>query len=294
MKLAGTNQFFRRQYLCPFAVLIFITACLSALNDPFPMGYSMGNFGTMMRPDGISGRQPWTPAAQLRGVEGFGLSAAGVDYYDDMDNFTNNNIRQASIGGWVAIRTITVKTAYTHFNALEIYREQQGFLSVGSSVIPFISTSAEISGYSAGLIRDRNERQTVALFGATVMAPWNFASASIGIANILMKDAHRPGFAPPAAISIGIHSAPHRFGAQGITITVEPEDQIRIRFRAGEEYWIGKTVGLGAAVSTNPLMIGFSVTAAVKHFAAFCSLVHHPILGWSKGIGTDYHFKSFE
>jgi len=229
------------------------------------------------------------PAAFLAAAEGFGMSVAGVDYYDDMDNFGKNTIRQASIGAWGAIRKLTIKAAYTHFNALDMYREQKGFLSVGTCAIPHIAASAEIAGCRAGLVSDRSEYETVALAGATIWIPWSFASFSLSCSNLLVKDAHRPGFSPPTTLTAGIHTAPHRFGAQGVSIGLEPGEHMQIRFRAGEEYWIQKTAGLGVALSTNPLMVGFEVTICMKRRCTlFTSLVHNPALGWSKGIGTDF------
>jgi hypothetical protein len=124
-----------------------------------------------------------------------------------------------------------------------------------------------------------------------MLIPRKYVSASLSCVNIPLKDAGRPGFVPPFTLLVGVHTMPQRFGAQGITVAIEPVDDFRIRFRAAEEYWIDGKVGLGAAISTNPLMAGFSVTVAVKQFTGFVALVHHPVLGWSKGAGTDWAFK---
>jgi hypothetical protein len=272
-------------------LLLSAQAVFAALHDPFPIGYSMENFGTILWENSISGRQPWFAAAFLRDTAHFGISAAGVYYYDPMDNMTDNSIRQAAIGAWFVYKKIGIKAAYQHFSALDIYREQKGFLSVGTSAIPYVSISAELEGFRAGLANDNDERENIACGGITLWAPWSFASASLSCSHILLKDAHRPGFAPPLAIVAGIHTAPHRFGAQGVKVEIEPGKHTRIRFYAGEEYWLYDMLGLSLALSTNPLMVSFGVTLDIKSYAAFASFVHHPVLGWSKGAGMEYVHK---
>ncbi|MBD3394592.1 MAG: hypothetical protein GF418_03110 [Chitinivibrionales bacterium] len=248
----------------------------------------MTSFGTIIWDNGMSGRQPWIPAAFLKDSAGFGLAAAGVDYYDDMDNLEEHDIRQAVGGTWVSVRQFMLKAAYTHFNALDIYREQKGFLSIGTTIIPFISVSAELSGCRVGLVDDSREREHIALAGATAWVPWSFASLSLSCKNVILRNARRPGFAPPLALAAGVHTAPHRFGAQGVRIEIEPGTHTRIRFHAGEEYWIHGILGLGIGLATNPLMVGFGVTVSFARYGLHASLVHHPVLGWSKGMGAEF------
>jgi hypothetical protein len=270
------------------AVLAVTFCCHAAIDDPFPCGYSMGNFGAILWPRGISGRQPWTPSASLAYSKGFGFSVAGVDYYDDMDNLSGQNIRQACAGGWLAAKKVTVKAAYVHFAAFGLYMEQKGSLSVGTTAIPFISAGMEISGYRAGLIKERDERQTIATIGASLLCSRKYASISLSVCDITVKQAGVKGLTPPFTVKTGIHTMPHKFGAQGVSLSIEPGDQLQIRFYAAEEYWIGNTIGLGAALSVNPVMAGFSCTVAIKRASVFCSLVHHPVLGWSKGAGGEW------
>jgi len=276
---------------CILTLTLCCLAARAALNDPFPMGYSMANFGAIMWQNGMSGRQPWTPAAFLRDSASWGLSAAGVDYFDDMDNLEGRDLRQAAAGGWFAVRKVAVKAAYIHFNALDIYREQEGFLSAATSVVAHVSLGAQLSAIRVGLVQNRDEREHVALGGATVWVPFSFASASFSCRNILLKDAHRPGFAPPLTLEAGLYTAPHRFGAQGVVVSVEPGDNIEIRFRAAEEYRIHDILGIGVALSTNPIMVSFGVSVCLRSYGVYTSLVHHPVLGWSKGIGAEYFWK---
>jgi len=273
------------------AIALCITGTNGALNDPFPLGYSMQNFSTIMWENGISGRQPWIAAAFCRDTVIFGVSATAIDYYDPMDNLEGSSIRQAAFGAWYIYKKLVVKAAYQHFNALDIYREQKGFLSLGTWAVPYVSISAELAGYRAGLIHDDNERENIALGGITVWVPWSFASASVACSNILLKDARRPGFAPPFLLHAGIYTAPHRFGAQGVKVEIEPGTYTQIRFFAGEEYWIKNIFGLSIALSTNPLMVSFGATINIKSYSAYASFVHHPVLGWSKGAGAEYSYK---
>jgi hypothetical protein len=273
---------------------LFLWTCLLALSvraavdNPFPMGYSMGNFGTIMWPAGVSGRQPWTSAALLRVSPGFGLSAAGTYYFDRMDNFEDSSIRRASAGAWMSVRRTNVKVAYMQFNAIDVYREQTGFVSAATRAVPFVSLGAEITACRSGLVHDRNERENTVSAGATLLIPWSFASAAMSCSDIVLKDAHRRGFTSSPVLRAGIHTAPHRFGAQGVVVEVEPGEHTEIRFNAGGEYWIQEVLGIAAALSTNPLMVSFGVTVSLRRGAIYASLVHHPVLGWSKGTGADF------
>jgi hypothetical protein len=275
---------------CIFIIFFPIVQCIAALNDPFPMGYAMGNFGAILWPGGLPARQPTAPAAALRGENCFGFSASATDYFDDMDNMADKDIRQACAGLWINRKFVSVKVAYLHFNALGIYREQEVFVSAGWSRIPFVSVSIEGAGYIASLLSGRNEHQNSASAGASFLFPRKYASLSFSFKDVPVKPAGCAGFAPPFAMAAGIHTMPHRFGAQGISVAVEPKPDLCIRFRAAQEFWIDNRIGIGAAVSANPLMIGLGVTARWDRFAAFGALVHHPVLGWSKGAGTEWKF----
>lgn len=268
--------------------LIWNVPSNAALNDPFPMGYSMVNFGTILQGNRISGRQSWLPACFAKDTVLFSLSSAYVNYYDAMDNLEDKDFRQAAIGFWLNLKKAGIKGSGTFFNALGIYCEQKGFLSISTSIIPHINISAELEAYRAGLINDKEESETVASTGISLWIPWSFASASLSCRNINIKDAAHPGFKQPITLSFGIHTMPHRFGSQGVIIIVEPENKTDIRLFIGEEYFIHRTVALSAAVSSKPLMVSFGITFSLPIYGLYTSFVHHPMLGWSQGIGMEY------
>ncbi len=273
-----------------FIILCFliISSSYSAINDPFPMGYSMVNFGTILQGNRTSGRQPWIPACFAKDSALFSLSSAYVNYYAAMDNLEDKDFRQAAIGFWLNLKKLSIKSSGTFFNALGIYEEQKGFLSIGTSITGFVNISAELEAYRAGLIDNKEESETVVSTGISLWVPWSFASASLSCKNITIENAAHPGFRQPFSISLGIHTMPHRFGSQGVVIIIEPENKTDIRLCIGEEFFIHKTVAISGAVSSKPLMVSFGVTFALPSFGVNSAFVFHPVLGWSQGVGMEY------
>jgi hypothetical protein len=261
---------------------------IAALNEPFPAGYSMANFGTILHGNRISGRQPWTPACFAKDTSKFSLSSSYVNYYDAMDNLESSDFRQASLGGWVNLKKVSIKGSGTFFNALGIYYEHKGYFSIGTSLIPYVNISVELEAIKAGLVDDHNEYETLVSTGMSVWVPWSFASASLTCRNIILEDAAHPGFRQPVAICLGIHTMPHRLGSQGILLTLEPENKTEIRLCIGEEFYIHRTIGLCFAVSTKPLMVSFGVKFGLSSYGVYTAFVNHPVLGWSQGVGMEY------
>ena len=273
-------------------IIILLFICIipsqAAINDPFPMGYSMLNFGTIIQGNRISGRQPWIPACFAQDTSFFSLSSAYVNFYDAMDNLQEEDFRQAAVGFWLNLKRVGIKGSGTFFNALGIYEEQKGFLSIGTSITKFINISAELEAYRAGLKDNKEESETLVSTGFSLWVPWSFASASLSLRNITVENASQAGFRQPFSISLGMHSMPHRFGSQGVLIIIEPEDKTDIRLCIGQELFIHKTVGLNVAVSSKPLMASFGVTFNFPSFGVCPAFVYHPVLGWSQGVGMEY------
>ncbi|MBD3317171.1 MAG: hypothetical protein GF344_15400 [Chitinivibrionales bacterium] len=270
-------------------VILFADRSHSVLNDPFPMGYAMENFGTIATGGGVKGRQPWVPACLPVDSGLYGFAACGVDYFDDMDNYQKREIRQGAAGGWFSLfHHVTAKASYTHFSALNIYFEQKGYLSVGTSVIPFAKASVELSGYRAGLLGIRDEREALVTVGASVWIPWSLASLFISCEDVVIEDAARPGFVPPTKLTLGMHTAAHRFGAQGVCLSIEPGEPTFFGFYIGQEIRLHRTIALSAGLSADPLMFSAGLTFVVPSFSAQTALVHHPVLGWSRGLGLEY------
>ncbi len=263
----------------------------AALNDPFPMGYSMLNFGTILQGNRMSGRQPWVPACFAKDTVLLSLSSAYVNFYDAMDNLTSNDFRQVAIGFWLNIKKVGIKGSGTFFNALGVYEEQKGFLSIGTSIGPYVNISVELEAYRAGLTNFSDEFETLVSTGISLWVPWSFASASLSCENITLEDATFPGFKQPFTLSFGIHTMPHRFGSQGVLIILDPKNSTDLRLCIGEEFFIHKTVALNAAVSSKPLMVSFGITFNMPVYGVYSGFVHHPVLGWSQGVGMEYVIK---
>jgi hypothetical protein len=275
-------------HLPGLALALASSAILAQIHRPFPPGYSMGNLGTIVWDDGISGRQPWTPAAFLRDSLRFGISVAGIDYYDDMDNFEERSISDAMAGGWFESRYITVKAAYEQFSALQMYDEQIGTLSVGTNALRFLSVSVQARGVRVGLRSGESEHETLGELGATLWLPRRYVAVSLAVEHLTVEAASVEGVSSDPVIRLGLHTRRHRIGALGVVCEVTARGDPLVRFMVGQEVWVHRVFGLSAAVSTEPFMVGVGATFVWRTCGTSVSFVHHPVLGWSKGFEVDY------
>ncbi len=256
--------------------------------SPFPTGYAMGNLGTVVWADGPAGRLPWTAAAIQGDSLRWGLGVAGVDFYDDMDNFAERDIRHATVGAWCRIARLTLKASYRCFSALSIYYEHTGFVSAGTDLIPFVHVSLELRGVCAGVRTLANERETLLEAGATLWVPRRHVAFLAAVQHLTIEDAAVSGLPADPAIRLGLHTTRHRFGALGATAEVVLADEPFVRLAVGEEYWFHPTFAICAALATEPFMIAFGATFEWRRCATSVAVVHHPVLGWSKGFWVGY------
>jgi len=248
----------------------------------------MGAQGTIVWQDGISGRQPWTPAAWYRDTLRFGLAAAAVFYYDPMDNYEKTSISQAAGGGWARLGMFTIKGAYEHFSALGMYLEQTGLLSVGLNAFRFVQISIDAELLRACVL-DPGEESAIMLYaGETCWFPFRLAAISLSCARIRLAKLSHKGFDLPAIFRCGFHTTANKFGAQGVLLEVIDRRKDVIRFAAGEEYRFTRQFGLCAALSTNPNQMSFGIVFNTPNLGGYAALVNHPALGWSKGFGMDF------
>ena len=273
---------------------IFIVLVVAAVGvfpasrEPFPIGYSMANFGTILQQKGISGREPFTPACFYADTFRYGVSVAGVDYDDAMDNMESSHIVQVGLGGFYSMKGFTAKLSFVHFDALRMYFEQEGRLSLGTTRIPFVNPSVELSGYRAGLYRGDEAAQTHIDAGISVLVPFRLAAVSVSCVHIPLKNAATEGYSAPLAVRAGVHTTANALGSQGILCEAQNDGQWRFRVSLGEEYWLFNRLALAAAFTTNPVMISFGVTVAWRGAAVSAGFVEHPVLGWSKGLAVDW------
>lgn len=265
----------------------FIFKGHAAIHDPFPLGYSMIHFGTIIQADNISGKQPWIPSCFANDTTLFSIASHFINYYDPMDNLENDDFRQFALGFWLNFRYVGIKGAGVFFHALKIYEEQKGYLSLSTDVIPYVTISVEFEAFRAGLSEYKNESETLLTTGFSLWIPWSFAATSLTCKNIPLEDASHEGFRQEVSFSLGIHTKPHRFGAQGVLINYGPETK-DLRLFIGEEIKIHQNIALGAGISVRPIMISFGFTFNLTTYNIFAALVHHPVLGWSRGIGMAY------
>jgi hypothetical protein len=273
------------------ALLLISGFCFSlhaAAHDPFPVGYSMGNNGTIIQSNGVSGRQPWIPAAYYNDTLRWGGALCGIDYFDPMDNLQTSHIVQIVSGAWYALHRMNIKISYSFFNAMDLYNEQQGFFSLGYGLSKLIRASIDLTANRSGLSYNSTEHKNFLDAGASVFLTRAYAAISLSCSHFPLKAASASGFEPPPSLCIGLHTTANACGAQGILWEVEKETDFSFRYSIGESLYLTDHCTAGLAISTNPFMIyfGFSFSNAVRGLSF--SLVNSPILGWSKGLSMDY------
>jgi hypothetical protein len=205
-----------------------------------------------------------------------------------MDNYESSHIGQVAAGGWYSLRPLLLKISFSSMNALGLYGEQEGFFSVGLRVAKALSASVEVVADRAGLSDNSAKSEKFISAGASLFLSGKFAALSLSISRLPLKRASSPGFEPPARLAAGLHTAVHRFGAQGVVCEVTREDDYALRFSFGESYNVSDHVALCGALSTNPFMMHFGLVFAGSRRGVGISFVNHPVLGWSKGLAIDY------
>lgn len=272
----------------PLILLVLLTGAHAAFEEPFPLGHAMQHFGAILSRGSPATRQAWLPACFLQDSARFGFSFGCVNYYAAMDNLRGRDFRRAAGGAWVGSRRWMFKGAVMFLDALGVYYEQTGFVSAGARALWNLHTSFEFYGYRAGLSANPDESETVACAGLSAWVPWTFASASFSWKNIVIKRAHGRGFDPPMTLGVGMHTAPHKFGAQGVLVVVVPDDDLRIRFLFGQEIRLCRTVFLSGGLATSPIMASMGISFWFPATGIASALVNHPLLGWSQGFGMDW------
>lgn len=270
------------------AALCWWTPASCASREPFPLGYSMAGSGTILQQQGISGREAFTPACAYADSFRYGISLAGVDYFDPMDNMESSHLAQVAVGGMYSLRGFTAKAYVSHFDALRVYFEQEGQLSVGASCIPFVNPSVELCGYRAGLYQGSDPAQTRADVGVSAMVPFRYAAVSLTCCHIPVKNAAIAGYDTPLTLRAGVHTTVNALGSQGILCEAASDGSWRFRVSIGEEFWLLRKLGLSAAFTTNPVIVSFGVILAWRGAAVSAGFVDHPVLGWSKGLAIDW------
>jgi hypothetical protein len=261
---------------------------IAGAHDPFPAGYSMGNSGAIMQSSGLSGRQPWVPASFLADTFRFGVSVCGIDYYDAMDNLESSHIVQALAGAWYAHRRFVFKASYAHLNALGLYYEQQGFISVGFLACRALSASIEVTANRAGLTDERTEQEKFLNAGVSLFVSGKSTALSVSCGRLPIKSVSIRGFEPPIAVDIGLHTAMHRFGAQGVRCEITKDPDYAFRFSIAESYSLSDYCAVCGALSTAPFMMHVGISFSNARHGVALSFVNHPALGWSRGLTVGY------
>jgi hypothetical protein len=256
----------------------------AAVPDPFPAGFSMGTLGAIVDLRGPTGRQPWLSAAFFDDSSSFGAALGVTSYFGAI---SGPDLYRASCGAWYSRNGLAVKGAFSHFNALGVYFEETGFLSIGSRHLNLVSLSAELTGTR---MRSPGSPVSYSLAEAGVSAwiPWSWAGISARIEHLPLERSGVDGGETPPMVRAGIHTLHHRFGSQGALLSVAPGDPRPVCFTIGEEYRVAPWVAFSCAVANNPVLVAFGMTFTPGKAATAVALATHPKLGWSQGFAAEY------
>jgi hypothetical protein len=280
-----------RNSLIYSAILLSILSAITGagLRDPFPPGFSMGTMGAVIDDRGATGREPWTSASFYGDSAGFGAALSGVSYYGSAGSVTGaDGIGQVFGGGWLSIRKLIGKASIAYFSALDAYYEQTGFISAGTSALPYARLSIEARGYRFGARLPGNPSHTIGEIGVSAWVPWSWAAVSFQLDHLVLATARADGADPPLTLRCGIHTVNNRFGGQGALITISTNEPKPVCFTIGEEYRVTPAVAFHAALANNPLFISIGATFIVSRAGFDVSLVNHQQLGWSQGFSAEY------
>lgn len=262
----------------------------AGIRDPFVPGFSMGTQGTVLTGSGATGREPWTAASFCDDSSGFGFSLCAVSYFGATGGIAGpDGITQTFGGGYFSGNHYVVKASIARLNALDVYYEQSGFLSLGTDLIPFLRLSVEATGYGIGVRVPGSTAYTIAEAGLSVWVPWSWAAFSLRFEHLTLEHGEPLGRDAPRTLRCGIHTIRNRFGGQGAIVTVTPDEPSPVCFTVGEEYRLAPGVAFHAGFSNNPVFISFGVALALGRSDFNIALVNHERLGWSRGFAAGYH-----
>jgi hypothetical protein len=270
-------------------LLTLVSLAVGQLQQPFGSGYAMANLGAIMWPQGVSAHQPWKPAAFCSDTLRMGVACAGTDYFDAMNTMRDKSLLQVIFGGWYEGERIQLRGSWSYLSVFELYEEQSGFLSLGSWVLRSIGMSVELSGHVARLRGGGEAPRRVGELGAALWVPLHLAGLSVRVDRVKISSPEVQGFGAPPRLALGIHTRPHRYGAQGVLITLSQSPAPKLCCTLAQEYWLWPQLGLSVGIQTSPLMVGMGVVVARQRGSGVVSLVHHPLLGWSRGFMAEVH-----
>jgi hypothetical protein len=273
------------------ALIVFCKGTAGASEDPFPPGFSMGTLGSVICEKTMSGSQPWTPAAFYDDTFRFAFAAAGVSYYDAMDNFSERPAYRAAGGGLAAFKRIICKASISHFSFLDTYFEQSGSFSLAVKWCRWFRAGVELNGYRIGIVDGNGTSRASADMGLSVWVPWRYVCVSALCEHLTLESMGVEGGDKPVRLKMGLHSVFHKFGAQGVCIEYLPGLPDPLRFTVGEELVLYKHLGLQVAFSNNPVLISIGCIVEAGRYGLDVSFVNHSVLGWSEGIAAGFYPK---
>lgn len=256
------------------------------IHDPFPFGSSAGNLGTIVQYGNNLAHDPWTPASFCADSISWGMGVSGTMYYDKMDESQDSRIMQGGIGGLfrIAPAHLIFKAAYARFSALGVYFEDDIRLSLATSLFRKFTIGTTLYLFRNGIYTPEVVAQNALFLKESIALSLPFVLLSFQSHHPL-RAVDRTRTVLPPSLSFGIHTRQHRYGAQGVTITMVDTHNPRFSFAIGQRFQLHPVVAIDAAVGAAPFTLAAGLVFARPKWNASGALNHHPELGWSKSVG---------
>jgi hypothetical protein len=253
----------------------------------------MAGLGALCTDGSAQAREPWVSAGFLDNRAGLGLAITGTDYYLSGGEDDEGAIRAGSAGVWLAWKLLRIKAAGSVLSALDIYTEEEAFVSLGVSLFEYARIGADVRVHGAGLQTGDYQRQAATTGGVSAWVPFRFGAGSFRLESIPLEGSASPGFVPPVCMKVGLHSRAHDIGALGMVFETVLTEPIQLRLLLGQELRLHKTVAVQAGFGTNPVIFSIGLAVTLPRLGVHAALARHPLLGWSRAMGSEIRISDF-
>lgn len=272
-------------------VISMYIAIACQIKSPMTPAFGMGTGDALIYQGSSSSLSPFTPASWSLDSSVVSVAIGYTDFYGAMDNLTDERISLLSAGGTLGFKNVSIKTGLHIFNALDIYYEENMFVS---STITLFS-SFRLGGtffLNRSSIRSI-ERAQRWWGGADVSLMYSIKKLNFSLQyrNITFNNKKKRLYNKPQLIRFGVHTEKYSLGAQGVIIEMEPQKNKRFNVYLAEELHILPQLRCFVALGTVPLIVSTGAEFWWKKYNISASFTYNSLLGWTQNVTIMYQIK---
>lgn len=275
-------------------MILIKTVVTAQISFPVKTGYTMGTLNSVWQTKEISGRVPWEPSAMATDSLHVNMTISGISWYGQMENYKDKYIYQANIGTCFTRDRFAFKLAYSHFDALAVYREQLMYSSFGCNIFKRFAASIDIQGVVSSLqsnLEPTDQKMYDLSVGVTTMFRNSMLNAFFSFENLTSYNNEantlESNFQEIKMVG-GLSTLSNSLGAQGIKFVVQPKYEKPLQAILGQEVALGSILRLQLALAANPSYFSIGIVYNKSPSSGGLSFVNHPLLGWSSGTWFDF------